>query len=102
MRHMAFEDVAKRMKPGRGGQVADAQPIDPDQIIAEAQRAARRSARTSDLILGPMLLAGGAGILWLCYAVAKQGGYMYGMVVAAVVAISIGFRKVARAIGLVS
>lgn len=48
---MAFEDLAKRMGAKRGREVGDGSPIDPDRIMAEAQEAARRSQRISDLVL---------------------------------------------------
>ena len=68
--------------------------------MAEAQAAAERSATISDLILGPMLLLGGAGILFLCYKVAGQGAYMYGLGVAALVAIVTGSQKLLRGVGI--
>lgn len=99
---MSFDDLAKRMGKPRGDIGDSPGTRDPDQIMADAQRAAERSSRISDLVLGPMLLLGGAGILVLCYLVARQGGLMYGMAVAAIGAILVGLRKVARGLGLMS
>lgn len=96
---MGFDDLAKRMGNSSGGAVGDATGArDPDQIMAEARRAAERSSRISDLILGPMLLLGGAGILALCYLVAKEGGLMYGVAAAGIAAIVVGARKLFRGI----
>jgi hypothetical protein len=102
MRKMGFDDLAKRMGGSRGGAVGDAAVArDPDQIMAEAQRAAERSSRISDLILGPLLLLGGAGILVLCFLVARQGGLMYGMAFAAIGAVIVGGKKILRGLGLI-
>jgi hypothetical protein len=51
-------------------------------------------------VLGPILLLGGAGIAALCYLVATQGGLMYGMAIAALIAIVVGSKKLLRGIGL--
>jgi hypothetical protein len=97
---MALDDLASRMKPGRAGAAGKPPAIDPDQIMAEARQAAARAERLSDLVLGPILLLGGAGIAALCYLVATQGGLMYGMAIAALIAIVVGSKKLLRGIGL--
>lgn len=63
---MAFDDLAKHMA-SRSGKKQPAGSA--DQIVAEAAKADRRANRTRDLILGPILLVGGAGILLLYYLV---------------------------------
>lgn len=93
---MAFDDLAKRM----GASAGEGSQVDPDQIMAEAQAAARRSQRLSDLVLGPLLLLGGAGIAVLCYLVATQGALMYGMGMFAIGAIIVGSQKLLRGVGL--
>jgi hypothetical protein len=98
---MAFDDLANRMGSTRGGEVGrGSEGLDPDQIIADAVKAARRSRRLSDLILGPIALVGGAGIAVLCYLVATQGALMYGMVFFAIGAIIVGSAKILRGVGL--
>lgn len=108
---MAFDDLAKRMgaRPG----VGSASGItDPDQIVAEAQSAARRAARTQDLVLGPILLIGGFVVLvfWYLLVVAKTGrplrvswtelkGMSY-VAAAGVGALIFGIYKILRGIGI--
>jgi hypothetical protein len=71
---MAFDDVAKRMRETHGRKLGDtSRTTDPDQIIADAMKSDRQASRISNLVLGPMLLLGGAGIAVLCYLVARQG-----------------------------
>jgi hypothetical protein len=108
---MAFDDLARRMgaQPGSASGTTD-----PDQIIAEAQIAARRAARTRDLVLGVLLLVGGAIIvvLWLSVyarAITTSGlrskaehdvwGSYY-IVAAGAGAIIVGVHKLLRGIGV--
>lgn len=51
---MSFEDLARHMSSRDGVTLSAAR--DPRQMMIEAQRAKRRQQRTSDLILGPLLL----------------------------------------------
>jgi hypothetical protein len=66
---MSFEDAARRMRGSRGSGAGGSPTTgrDPDEIIAEAQIAARRAARIRNLVLGSILLVGGlvVAVLWL-------------------------------------
>jgi hypothetical protein len=103
---MSFEDAAKRM---RGGDVSGSPLItdrDPDQIMADAQKAAERSSRIKDLALGPILLVGGLVVGALTVSTIQRVGIM-GMsrvmdvlVVSAIVAIVTGSHHILRGIGV--
>jgi hypothetical protein len=54
---MAFDDLARHMARRDGKKRVDG---DASQILADAERADRRMTRTRDLILGTVLLVGGA------------------------------------------
>jgi hypothetical protein len=56
---MAFEDVARRLSGGRKGGVAPRSAVDPDQIVAGAVAANRRSDAIRDLVLGSVVVVGG-------------------------------------------
>ena len=59
---MAFDDLARHMASRDGKKV----PVgSADQVVAEAERAARRMSRKRDVILGLLLLVGGLVILGL-------------------------------------
>lgn len=114
---MAFDDLARRMgaSPGTGGSSGSA-TVDPDQIIAEAQIAARRAARLRDFVLGPLLLVGGVIIvlLWINVRVhaatttdprdttirPRDFSMMSYIVVAGVAAIVVGLHKILRGLGV--
>jgi hypothetical protein len=61
---MAFDDLAKHMasRDGRKKPTGDV-----DQILADAATADRRMTRTRNLILGALLMAGGALVAVLCF-----------------------------------
>lgn len=119
---MSFDDLAKRLGGPRGGIGDSSGTRDPDQIMAEAQRAAERSARIRDLVLGPMLLVGGATIAVLWFSVMRQrsaiihnpglaeqrstlvglGPMIHWILVAAVAGILLGTRKILRGIGVLT
>ena len=90
---MGFDDLARHMRSVHGGKLSNA--TDPDQMVIEAQKAARAAQRRSDLVLGPMLLVGGVGITALSLTVAQEGGGMYVVAGGAVIA---GLAKTARGI----
>ena len=83
------------MKSRSGGKLSKA--TDPDQMIAEAIKADRRSQLISDLILGPMLLVGGIGVTVLSFTVATRAGG--GIYVVAGGAILAGLAKTGRGLG---
>jgi len=59
---MAFDDLARHMASRDGKKV----PVgSADQVVAEAEKAARRMSRRRDVILGLLLLVGGLIILGL-------------------------------------
>jgi hypothetical protein len=62
---MAFDDLARHMASRDGKKKLAAHAGNADQIVADAAKAHRRMSRTRDLILGPILLVGGAIILVL-------------------------------------
>jgi hypothetical protein len=104
---MAFEDAAKRMGGKRGRQAGDGATVtDPDQIMADAVKAARRSSKIRDLVLGPILLVGGLVVGALCASTIRQVGIMHmdrimdALVVSAIVAIVVGSQKILRGIGI--
>jgi len=114
---MSFEDAAKRMRGSRGSGAGESPTTgrDPDEIIAEAQIAARRAARIRDLVLGSILLVGGliVVVLWLAiHADARtttdprntgdaKNLPMFGyLAVAAIGAIGTGIHKLLRGIGI--
>jgi len=59
---MAFDDLARHMA-SRGGKKVPVGTA--DQVVAEAEKAARRMSRRRDVILGLLLLVGGLVILGL-------------------------------------
>ena len=68
---MAFDDLAKHMAQRDGkrtGTVGSA-----SDVIAAAHEANRRADRTRDLILGPLLLVGGAVIAVLAFSIERTG-----------------------------
>jgi hypothetical protein len=59
---MGFDDLARHLASRDGKKV----PVgDADQVVADAQKIARRMGRRSDVILGLVLLVGGLVILGL-------------------------------------
>jgi hypothetical protein len=54
---MGFDDLARHM--ASRDKKALSKAASADQMVAEAARADRRQSRSRDLILGPLLLAGG-------------------------------------------
>ena len=113
--HMAFDDLARRLgaRPGVGGAAGT---TDPDQIIAEAQSAARRAAQLRDLVLGPLLLAGALLVMVLWISITRDAAttrdprnanssdlfgyspYVWTVVIGASI---VGLHKILRGIGLV-
>lgn len=71
---MAFDDLARHMRARDGGSMSTS--TDPNLMMVEASERASASQRTSDLILGPLLLAGGLVMLVLATKVAHAGGYV--------------------------
>src|SRR5688572_27640767 len=71
---MGFEDLAKHMAARDGRKKSQVQATDPDRIVAEALKSDRRMRRTRDLVLGPLLLAGGLGLGLIVYSVLRGGG----------------------------
>lgn len=111
------------MAASHGKGVSDAsQSTDPDQIVAEAARAARRAQRLRDLILGPILLGGGLLLALFWYSLIRErdamlqhpelyqnetalsfvgmGQYIHLLFVAALIGIGGGARSILRGIGL--
>ena len=76
-RRMGFDDLARHMASRDGKKVKDGQPGDVNTFIAENEEHDRRLQRKRDLILGPVMVVGGAvlltfiglylidGLLWL-------------------------------------
>jgi hypothetical protein len=107
---MAFDDLAKHMA-SRDGKRKLGQPVgNPDQIVADAAKADRRMSRTRDLILGPLLVVGGAIVLVLNLLVIldahnptpdplrppSQGTYPLYFTAAAAAAVLFGLRQTIR------
>jgi hypothetical protein len=113
---MGFEDAAKRMRAQHGKDVGgNPLLIDPERMIADAVEAEKRSQRVKDLVLGPLLVAGGVVVGVLMYstlmqAVAETGSlwktlamtslYMKLLLFAPVVAVIVGARKILCGFGL--
>jgi hypothetical protein len=70
---MGFEDLAKHMAARDGRKKSSGQATDPDQIVAEAIKSDHRASRTRDLVLGPILLAGGLGLGLVLYSLLRDG-----------------------------
>jgi hypothetical protein len=70
---VGFDDLAKHMAARDGRQKSQARATDPDQIVAEALKSDRRANRTRDLVLGPLLLAGGLGLGLVLYSLLRGG-----------------------------
>src|SRR5262249_25675490 len=75
---MGFDDLAKRMKESHGGsRYSMGQDVSPDQMMADAARAERRSRANGDIIFGIILLVIGIAITAVTYDSASQSGGTY-------------------------
>lgn len=74
--------------------------------MADAQKAAERSSRIKDLVLGPILLVGGLVVGALCVSTIRRVGIMRmdrvmdALVVAVIVAMVTGSHHILRGIGV--
>lgn len=98
---MSFEDLAKHMSARDGGKLSTAS--NPRQMMVEAARAKRSHQRTSDLILGPLMLLCGITLVVLTLAAmvlnSRGGGFVvvyYGAIFAMIAG---GGHKLVRGIG---
>jgi len=117
---MGFHDVAKRMRSGRE---VDEAPMaeNPDDIMARALEAERRSSRRNDLVLGVLAVVGGGVVAVLWFSMMGQwtrallggadpdprnssmglpGPVVYAIGGLALGAIVVGLRKILRGLGV--